>query len=193
MKLRMLALYLPLATALTPTAKAKGARFKSEVKSARFPAPALSVLSTFASRVATATDGLLTSEISPDGAAMPLVGIDPANQTLSLQASAVEHLSQLPGPVCSVSLVGTARDGKSTWLNLYASYIRSIWCAPPPLSAVAHHVWVASNVCITFTQADPRGCKFAWLWHEQRLLRWHPGWLDAFLHRCRQRSNPVPR
>jgi len=122
----MLALLLaPPAVCLAPAAK--GARFKSEVKTVRVSPPALSVSSSKASRAANVAEGALTSEISADGAAMPLVRIDPTNQTLSLHSSTVHHLAQLPGPVCALSLVGTARDGKSTWLNLYASYVRSIW------------------------------------------------------------------
>ena len=35
--------------------------------------------------------------------------------------------------LCTLAVVGSARDGKSTWLNMYANWLRSVWSAAPPL------------------------------------------------------------
>jgi len=60
------------------------------------------------------------------GAAFPFVRIE-ENQTLSFNQAALHVLSALPAPVCVLSMSGTARDGKSTWLNMYDDWLRMQW------------------------------------------------------------------
>ena len=62
-----------------------------------------------------------------EGVAVPFVSIDPTNQTLQLHPAALEALGRVPAPVCVLGMSGTARDGKSTWLNMYAQWLRNRW------------------------------------------------------------------
>ena len=62
-----------------------------------------------------------------EGIAVPFVSIDPTNQTLQLHPAALEALGRVPAPVCVLGMSGTARDGKSTWLNMYAQWLRTRW------------------------------------------------------------------
>merc|ERR1740117_281901 len=62
-----------------------------------------------------------------EGVAVPFVSIDPTNQTLQLHPAALEALGRVPAPVCVLGMSGTARDGKSTWLNMYAQWLRTRW------------------------------------------------------------------
>jgi len=68
-------------------------------------------------------------EVAPllEGVAVPFVSIDPTNQTLQLHPAALEALGRVPAPVCVLGMAGTARDGKSTWLNMYAQWLRKRW------------------------------------------------------------------
>lgn len=59
--------------------------------------------------------------------AMPFVTIDPSNQTLSLEPTALHALADLPAPVCVLGMTGTARDGKSTFLNMFSQWLRTHW------------------------------------------------------------------
>ena len=72
---------------------------------------------------------LANQKVAPalEGVAVPFVSIDPANQTLQLHPAALEALGRVPAPVCVLGMSGTARDGKSTWLNMYAQWLRNRW------------------------------------------------------------------
>lgn len=60
-------------------------------------------------------------------AAMPLIRVVKANQTLAVEHTAMHSLASLPGPICVLGMTGTARDGKSTFLNMFAHWLRSRW------------------------------------------------------------------
>ena len=72
---------------------------------------------------------LVAQKVPPalEGVAVPFVSIDPSNQTLQLHPAALETLGRVPAPVCVLGMSGTARDGKSTWLNMYAQWLRNRW------------------------------------------------------------------
>lgn len=79
-------------------------------------------------RIATAaaTDPAV-AESCPEGAALPLLNIHPMNQSVTAHEPALVALRQLPAPVCVLSAVGGARDGKSSWLNLFSDWLRARW------------------------------------------------------------------
>ena len=60
--------------------------------------------------------------------AMPLVTLG-ANQTLEVEAAALRALANLPAPICVMAMAGTARDGKSSFLNMFAQWLRARWGA----------------------------------------------------------------
>ena len=62
----------------------------------------------------------------PSDEVLPFVSID-ANQSLALHPAALNALASAPAPVCVLAMAGTARDGKSSWLNMYTEYLRSAW------------------------------------------------------------------
>ena len=62
-----------------------------------------------------------------EGVAVPFVTIDPTNQTLRLHPATLEALGRAPAPICVLGMSGTARDGKSTWLNMYSQWLRERW------------------------------------------------------------------
>ncbi|KAL1523180.1 hypothetical protein AB1Y20_018134 [Prymnesium parvum] len=68
-----------------------------------------------------------TSTAPVSGSAMPFVKIDAMNQTLVAEPAALQALAALPAPVCVMSMAGTARDGKSTFLNMYSQWLTSTW------------------------------------------------------------------
>eukprot|EP00966_Prymnesium_polylepis_P022604 520049-Prymnesium_polylepis.3 len=63
----------------------------------------------------------------PTSNAVPFITINPSNQTLALEPGAVRALAELPAPVCVMGITGTARDGKSTFLNIFSQWLRSNW------------------------------------------------------------------
>eukprot|EP00966_Prymnesium_polylepis_P268214 6196263-Prymnesium_polylepis.1 len=63
----------------------------------------------------------------PTSNAVPFVTIDPSNQTLAIEPAAMRALADLPAPVCVLGLTGTARDGKSTFLNIFSHWLRANW------------------------------------------------------------------
>ena len=65
--------------------------------------------------------------VSLEGSTLPFVHLSSANQSLSLHDASVGALARLPGPVCTLSVVGSTRDGKSSWLNMYSEWLRSAW------------------------------------------------------------------
>jgi hypothetical protein len=75
---------------------------------------------------AAAADGAV-AESCPEGATLPLLTIHPVNQSLTAHEPALAALARLPAPVCVLSAVGGARDGKSSWLNLFSDWLRAHW------------------------------------------------------------------
>ena len=98
--------------------------------------------------------------VDVDGVALPFVQIDPRNQTLALQPTALHAISRLPAPVCALSVTGTARDGKSSWLNFYSHHLRSVWATGAPSEGGGFEVGHDFDTCTaggwvrTFTGAQ---------------------------------------
>lgn len=74
-------------------------------------------------------DGALSHATAPQtvDAAMPFIRIEATNQTLVVERAAVRALASLPGGVCVIGMAGTARDGKSSFLNMLSHLLRSRW------------------------------------------------------------------
>jgi len=75
----------------------------------------------------TAASAGAVAESCPEGATLPLLLFHPNNQSVSPQEPALLALARLPAPVCVLSALGSARDGKSSWLNLFSHWLRSHW------------------------------------------------------------------
>lgn len=65
--------------------------------------------------------------VNLEGSTLPFLHLSSVNQSLALQDAAMAALARLPGPMCTLSVVGTARDGKSSWLNMYSQWLRTAW------------------------------------------------------------------
>lgn len=69
-----------------------------------------------------------TSTSPPTSNAIPFISIA-ANQTLEVDHAALRAIADLPAPVCVMTMSGTARDGQSTFLNMYSQWLRTNWAA----------------------------------------------------------------
>lgn len=81
-----------------------------------------------------------------DGVALPLVRIE-KNQTLTIQHPALNAIRSLPGPICVLGMTGTARDGKSSFLNMYSTWVRTNWPTSVKTEASAFQVGHDLDTC----------------------------------------------
>ena len=72
---------------------------------------------------------LAAQELAPEHAhgAMPLIHVEPTNQTLAINHTALDALAALPAPICVLAMGGGAHEGKSAWLNMFSQWIRERW------------------------------------------------------------------
>lgn len=137
-----LAATLPLASSI-PSLASRTPKARSTALLARTESAAAALLPRTERRVdaaaASAGPGVggwaVSQDACPDGAPLPLLRHHPSNGTLALNEAALHALARLPAPLCVVSAVGPARDGKSTWLNLFYHHLRDRWPATTTSSA----------------------------------------------------------
>ena len=96
----------------------------------------------------------------PEGATLPLLLFHQNNQTVSPQESALLALARLPAPVCVLSALGSARDGKSSWLNLFSLWLRAHWdtagASGTAFAVVSDHTTLSASDPTTMTAIHDR-------------------------------------